>query len=377
MLNYLSRWMAPGETVTKKGSVVRLKFLEGKRASVVIGGGALKAAGHVDTIAKHLTAGKFEVQWIDGVKGDPTTGSVMEVATALSEFKPDWVIACGGGAVLDAAKLAWVIYENPGLELTQIYKPHSPFIVRERACFLAIPTTSGTGSEASSVAVVIDEAEQRKVPVYSHQLMPDVSILDASLTLSLGRGITAATALDAFTHAFESYCSSMRHLMAEQIALAAGRAIRENLQRCLAEPEQLPFREQLQYASYLAGQAQNITSVGAIHAISHAFGVRYRLAHGHGNAIFLPAVATRNARGEQRVESFAFGCGFTGLAEMTQWIQEVLEQAELATGWQAAIGQEGSVDETLMDLIGKDVCLRTNPVKLDGEQLHDIIEESR
>jgi alcohol dehydrogenase class IV len=311
---------------------------------------------------------------LSGISGDPTTGSVRQTADRLSEINPDWIIACGGGAVIDLAKLAWAVYEHPDFDLTGRPRAFSLPGLRSKARLSIIPTTSGTGSEASIVAVVTDGEGKRKIPIVSDELLPDLVILDPSLTTTLSSAVTAYTAMDAFTHAVESYCSTINNRLADNYSVPAAKSIVRHLSTAISDPENLDAREELQYAAMFAGMAQNMTSVGATHALSHAVGAAGGVAHGMGNAIFLRGVLSFNAEESPKPSVFANEIGFSSLDGMVDWISEILQQAGLpeTLGGAATDGVDLNVEEVAQAALG-DICLRTNPRKMGEQDLLDLL----
>ena len=352
--------------------------MEGRSAVVLSGVNSLDTSGGTDKIESHLKTANFEVHRINGISGDPTPASVRQVADGLTDAGPDWIIACGGGSVLDCAKLSWALYEHPDLELTEYSTPYTLPSLRSKARFVAIPTTAGSGSEASVAAVLNDEAQRRRLPIVSEEFIPDLVILDPGLTTSLSRGVTVYTAIDAFTHAIEAYCSTMNNELTNGYALMAGRMIVENLQTAVDEPENLDARERLQYAALYGGIAQNMASVGAAHALSHALGATTRLPHGLGNAIVLPGVLRLNSETSPRPAGFADAVGLSTLDQLLEWLSQVSESASLSLNWGERLDPDAGIEPgRIAEIALEDVCLRTNPRKLALEDLSAILENTR
>ena len=318
------------------------------------------------------------LQVIDGVSGDPTFEKVKEVADIMAAASPDWIIACGGGAVIDCAKLAWALYEHPDLDMTAISRPFTLPSLRTKARFAAIPTTSGTGSEVSNVAVVTDETLGRKIPIVSNHFLPDLAILDPSLTAGLPKHLTLHAALDAFTHAAEAYCSTIRNQLAASYAIMAANLIVNHTAQAVSEPDDLDARERLQYGAMFGGIAQSMVSVGASHALSHSLGAIGGVSHGLSNAIFLPPVLHHNAETSPLPAEFASELGFNSLNDLTKWISTLLEAAGVNLSWSEAVTSGRTVDlEEVARAAMEDVCIRTNPRRMTHSDLLNILEVTR
>ena len=375
MLSMLPRLMLPIETTIKRGSLVRLRFLKGDTAVILSGKTSLKSSGGLDKIKSHLDAAGINAHSICGVSGDPTIQSVLQIAKEMSSVEPDWIVACGGGAVIDSAKLAWVTYENPSLEITDFASPYTLPELRSKARLVAIPTTAGTGSEASVVAVVTDMESKTRIPIVSEQFLPDLVILDPTLTTNLSPETTVYPAMDALTHAVESYCSTISNHLTSAYCAMAGRMIVDNIPLVLANPDNLEARERLLYAAMFSGIAQNMTSVGASHALSHAIGAHTGLSHGLGNAIFLPLVLRHNADTSQRPLEFTREMGFSSLDQLLKWQATIMESAKLPTSWGQALEPDVTIDlEEIANTACNDVCMKTNPRKMDLKDVLGILE---
>lgn len=378
MPQLVPRLFQPRETAVKPGGLVRLRFLEGGPVALITGAQSLRTSGGLSKVQAALAAGNLAVELVDGVSGDPTVAQVQRVAERLTAISPKWIVACGGGAVLDCAKLAWALYEHPTLRLAELERPFTLPALRAKARLVAIPTTSGTGSEASIAAIVLDETAPRLRHLVSPEWLPDLVILDPSVTTSLPASTTAATAIDAFTHALESFCSPLHTVVTNHYAIMAATLIVRAAPTAVAHPTDLEAREALQTAAYLAGIAQNTTSVGAIHALSHALGASSRLPHGVGNAIVLPAVLRLNTGSSPRLAQFAGAVGLESVERLSRWVTDLAASAGLPTRWGAATTTAAQVDLAVVaEAALQDVCGRTNPRKLAKDDLRTILEATR
>jgi len=232
------------------------------------------------------TAGIAHVVF-DETEPEPSLQLVQSCAATLAQHKPDWIIALGGGSCIDTAKAAWLLYENPTVELAGV-NPFDQYVMRVKAHFIAIPTTSGTGSEATWYAVLTDTAEQRKVGVGSRQMLPDLVILDPELIVSLPPSITADTGLDALTQAIESHSSTWHNDFSDALCVHAVKLICEYLPRAYADGSDREAREHMHNAATIAGVGFGNSQATLAHALGHALGVLFHIPHGRSVALFLP-----------------------------------------------------------------------------------------
>jgi alcohol dehydrogenase class IV len=223
----------------------------------------------------------------DETEPEPSLQLVQRCAAVLAQHQPDWIIALGGGSCIDAAKAAWLLYENPDVDLAGV-NPFDQYVMREKAHLIAIPTTSGTGSEATWYAVLTDTAEQRKVGVGSRQMLPDLVILDPELIVSLPPSITADTGLDALTQAIESHSSTWHNDFSDALCVHAVKLICEYLPRAFADGSDREAREHMHNAATIGGVGFGNSQATLAHAMGHALGALFRVPHGRSVALFLP-----------------------------------------------------------------------------------------
>lgn len=218
-------------------------------------------------------------------KGEPTISELKRAIDELNRGQSDCVIAIGGGSVIDLAKAVAVCAINPTLTLTDI--PNKPFL--KRLPLIAVPTTAGTGSEATKITVITDETLQTKLNPAHPSLIPDVVILDASFTVNLPQHITSFTALDALTHAIEAYVSTKANDMSDLYALAAIRRLK-NIDKVFKEPTNINVRQELLIGSFYAGIAFSNASTNLAHATGRALGAKFHMPHGQCVALMHPFV---------------------------------------------------------------------------------------
>ena len=373
MLNILTRIISPREIVIKKGSLVRLKFLVGKKIVLLIGNKSLQKYGHLQKIEKYLSASKIEYSIIGGISGDPSEKDVINISKKLIQLEPDWIIGVGGGSVMDMAKLSWALYENPKMSLSEFQTPFSVPELRKKAKLCLIPTTSGTGSEVSNSAII--KINENKIPIITTCFIPDIVILDPNLTLNLKIKVLACTGIDAFTHAIESYCSNLSNSLTKAYALEGGKLIFQNLQEAILNPENIIAKEKLLYGSMLSGLAQGVTSVGGVHAISHTLGPHINLTHGHLNALFLIPILKFNAQESGSIKKFLREINIDDIDSLASWITDIMKKCELDDKW-GNFSRDFNINDMSENILN-DVCARTNPRKLTIDALVSILEDTR
>jgi acetaldehyde dehydrogenase/alcohol dehydrogenase len=222
----------------------------------------------------------------------------------MSEFKPDCIIAVGGGSPMDAAKIMWVLYEHPEVDFMDMAMVFMDIRKRvytfpkmgEKAYFIAIPTTSGTGSEVTPFAVITDEISGIKYPLADYELMPNMAIIDADMMMNAPKGLTSASGIDALTHAVEAYASMLATDYTNSLALGSLKLIFEYLPRAYENGSSDPeAREKMANAATMAGMAFANAFLGVCHSMAHKLGAFYHLPHGVANALMITEVMRFNA----------------------------------------------------------------------------------
>lgn len=279
-------WFLCPEIIFGEDALDHLEHIKGKKAFIATDK-TIRALGIVDTVVDKLRKAGMKVHVFDGVEREPSVENVRDGARALREFAPDWIVGLGGGSCLDASKAMWVLYENPGLRVEEI-TPMTELTLRQRAKLIAIPTTSGTGSEATWAAMITEPKEHRKMELPSKELVADIAILDPALPSKMPAELTADTGLDALAHAVEAFASTWATDFTDALALGAVKIIFESLPKACASGGDRQARERMHNAATMAGMAFSNSQLGVAHAMAHSVGGVLKLPHGKAVAMMLP-----------------------------------------------------------------------------------------
>ncbi len=267
--------------------------------------------GHVDRVTKLLDNVK-NVRVFSDVEPDPSVDTVMAGKACLDLYQPEYIIALGGGSPIDAAKGMWLFYEHPATQFDDLKLKFADIRKRtyrfpslgEKCKLIAVPTTSGTGSEVTAFAVITDRENGIKYPLADYALTPTVAIVDPALTLTMPPSVTADTGFDVLTHAIEAYVSVCATDYTDPLALQAIKLVFENLQRAYEDGNDREAREKMHNASCIAGLAFTNAFLGVNHSLAHILGNRFQISHGRANAILLPHVIAYNAAKPTKFTSF-------------------------------------------------------------------------
>jgi len=371
----LPRTIAAGE-----GALEYLKRIEGKRALIVTGS-IVKKMGFVDKVANYLKETGMELEVFE-VEPEPSVETIKRGVELAKTYGPDWIIGLGGGSNIDAAKAIWVLYERPDLEVASI----NPFIklgMRKKAKLICIPTTSGSGSEASWATVITNLKDERKMELANKELVPDMVILDPTLPMSMPQKLVAETGLDALTHAIEAYVSPKRNDFSDALAIKAVKTIFQYLLRSYRSPEDKEAKEKMHNAATMAGMAFTNSEVGIVHALGHMIGGVFHISHGKLMAIILPYSIEYNAKvALERYIDIAKAGGIEAktdgeaLEKLVETIKEMRREfGEPASLKEAGISPE-DFENKLDDLVKKvmsSVVLQGNPRALNAEEARKLL----
>lgn len=299
---------APEKVYFKRGclkvALDELKNVMGKKRAFVVTDRFLYENGYTKDITDKLEEMGIAYEVFSNVTPDPTLTCAKEGAKIIANFKPDVIISVGGGSPMDAGKIMWVMYEHPEIKFEDLAMRFMDIRKRvytfpkmgEKAYFVAIPTTAGTGSEVTPFAVITDDSTGTKYPLADYQLMPNMAIVDANLMRDIPRGLTSASGIDAMSHALEAIASMMATDYTDGIALKSIKLIFEYLPRAYENGgNDMEAREKMANASTLAGMAFANAFLGVCHSMAHKLGAYFHIPHGVANALMLDEVIRFNA----------------------------------------------------------------------------------
>ena len=374
----------PSVNLMGAGSVAEVgkqaKILGGSKALVVTDK-PLMSTGIVEKVTQLLKSSKIDSVIYDGVQPNPTVKNVEEGIDIYKNEKCDVIIAVGGGSAIDCAKGVGIIITNggsikdyEGLDMSE--KPMPPFI--------AINTTAGTASEMTRFTIITDTDRHVKMAIVDWHVTPNVSINDPELMLSMPVFLTAATGMDALTHAIEAYVSINATPLTDSVAMKAIELISQYLRPAVANGSSLEARDKMAYAEFLAGMAFNNAGLGHVHAMAHQLGGFYNLPHGVCNAVLLPHVEKFNliACPDRFVDiAIALGEEVDGLSDMEAADEalEAIKRLSEDVGIPAGLKELGVKEEDMPILAEnamKDACGLTNPRKATEKEIIQIYKNA-
>jgi len=320
--------------------------------------------------------GGLDVDVYSGVHGNPTAAQVMAGAAAYKSHRADSVIGLGGDAALDVAKLVALMAVHDGDVLEYVWDhPQVRPIVNEPPYFIALPTTSGTGSEVGRSSVVSEDDTHLKRIVFSPKLLAKAVFADPELTLALPANVTAATGMDALTHNVESYLSPAYHPLCDGIALEGTRIAAHALATAVREPTNLAARSAMMMASMMGAIAFQ-KDLGAVHSCAHALGAVCDLHHGLANALMIEPVLRFNLETEPgKFAELAHVVGVSGAAAFLPWLAKLKQQIGIAPSL-ASVGVAREQIPALVAVAEKDLCHQTNPRPCTREDFVRFFEEA-
>lgn len=364
----MARFTLPRDIYFGKGCIDELKNLKGKKAIIVVGGGSMKRFGFLDKVEANLKEAGIETRLFEGVEPDPSVETVMKGAQAMREFEPDLIVSIGGGSPIDAAKAMWAFYEYPDTKFEDLITPFAFPELRQKAKFIAIPSTSGTATEVTAFSVITDYEKGIKYPLADFNITPDVAIVDPDLAETMPAKLVAHTGMDALTHAIEAYVSTVASPFTDPLALQAIKMVMQYLPASYKGCSKA--REQMHYAQCLAGMAFSNALLGIVHSMAHKTGAVFstgHIPHGCANAMYLPYVIKYNAkdmRAAKRYEDIAFALGLDGIDALCAKIDEFNERMNIPK----TLKDFGIVEEEFKEKLSAiaenaigDACTGSNP----------------
>lgn len=367
----LGRVVYPGEVFTGEGAISALSYLDGYSYCIIINKSVSNNLYYNEKINRIFKNKKIKIIVVNS--GEPAITELDKYSIELNEFMPDWIVAIGGGSIIDTAKVLWVKYENIGIKTEELIKPFYIKELGQKSKFVAIPTTAGTGSEVSSSAVCFENlTNKNKKFIISHELLPHVVILDVNLLENLPLEVKISGVLDTITHAVEGYVSPYTNDILKDYSILSLKLVKENWLAYSLENSKNSIKAMLR-ASHYAGYVQNMAIPGLAHAISHELG-RYGIAHGTGCGVTLPYVIKYNSKDKRCYDGYKEIEDRLGESSIDNILESIL------------VNLSKDVKENIIELIIKtlkdkelrkniiiDPTYRANPCSIDFDEFLKII----
>lgn len=378
---------------------------QGIKKAVIVTDKPLFDLGYTTKITKELDKYNIAYSVFSDVKPDPTIDNVNDGLKLINNFNPDCIIALGGGSAMDAAKVMWLMYEHPEANFKDMAMTFMDIRKRiykfpnmgKKAKMVAIPTTSGTGSEVTPFSVITD-TDGKKYPLADYALTPTMSIVDSELTMSMPKGVTAASGIDVFTHAIESYVSVLSTDYTMPHALKSAKLVYENLEESyLGGSDAKKAKENMANASCLAGMSFANAFLGICHSLAHKLGAKFHIPHGIANALLLNEVIKYNATDKpyrmgtfsqyekpmaiQRYSDFAKNLGINETTEikniekLIELFNDLKESVNIPTSikeWGVDEKEFLNAVEDLAEMAFDDQCTSANPRYPQIQDLQEI-----
>ena len=405
--NNMQWFRVPPKIFFEKDSITYLRHIDAERVMLVCDPGMVQF-GYADLVKRQLELNRHRpaVDVFSDVEPNPSTNTVYKGLERFVDFQPDVIIALGGGSAMDAAKAMWMFFEHPDVsffgakqKFLDIRKRTYKIPYAEKTTFICIPTTSGTGSEVTSFAVITDSETHIKYPLADYALTPDIAIVDPALVMSVPASVTADTGMDVLTHAIESYVSVMASDYTRGLSLQAIKLVFENLEHSYRFGDE-ESREKMHNASTMAGMAFANAFLGINHSLAHKVGPMFDIPHGRTNAILMPHVIRYNGRDPQKhamfpkYDYFRADKDYADIARFMGWgtdkqsdaeLVEVLAQKVYELGVAVGIDMnwkgQGVTKKLLQDTAYtlaehayEDQCTTANPKEPLISELKEIIE---
>lgn len=379
----MARFTIPRDIYFGPNAIENLKNIDGTKAVIVYGSERSVKDGTIPNIEKYLKEAGIESVRFGGVEPDPTVDTVMRGAQAMRDHKPDVIVAFGGGSPIDAAKAMWIFYEYPDSIFTEVAKPFNLPKLRQKARFVAIASTSGTGTEVTAFSVITDGKTKVKYPIADYNITPDVAIVDTDLVNSMPPVLTAHTGIDALTHSLEAYVSTVANPMTDSLAMKSIEMIFDELPKSFKGDKDA--RATMHLAQCMAGMSFTNALLGITHSMAHKTGKVFNIPHGCANAIYLPYVMQYNAkdgRGAKRYAEIAHYLGLKGTTEelvqgLIAKVQQLIATVDVPNTLKAY-----GVDEELFlsnlthisDGAIQDACTPSNPREIDVPTMEKLFK---
>jgi alcohol dehydrogenase class IV len=373
----MASFIIPREIYFGPGCLETLSKIKARKAVIVTGGNSMKKCGVIDKTIRYLQKANISTAVFDGVEPDPSLETVAEGVKVFNAEQPDLILGLGGCSAIDAAKAMWVFYEYPETAFEEIIPPFQIKPLRKKARFVAIPSTSGTGTEVTCVSVITDRKKGVKYPLVSYELCPDIAIVDGELCVSMPAHVTAHTGMDALAHDCEAFVSTLASNYSDALALESVKLIFEYLPSVYRAPQDMNARQSMHNASCLAGMSFTNAFLGIVHSMAHQLGGMFGIPHGCANALLLPNVIRFNSR---VTDKYAVLARLIGVKTVDAFVDAV-EKLRSSVGIARSIKEWGVGEDLWRDKLEimsqnamTDPCTGSNPRKPEQEDIRKIYE---
>ncbi|HEM5985114.1 TPA: bifunctional acetaldehyde-CoA/alcohol dehydrogenase [Streptococcus suis] len=407
--NNMQWFKVPSKIYFERDSIQYLQVMANVEKVMIVADEVVVKLGFVQRVIEQLQLRSNKVMYtvFSDIEPDPDITTVERGAEAMKAFKPDTIIAIGGGSVMDAAKIMWLFYEQPQVDFRDLVQKFMDIRKRafkfpelgEKAKYVGIPTTSGTGSEVTPFAVISDKKNNRKYPLADYSLTPTIAIVDPAFVMSVPDFVAADTGMDVLTHATEAYVSTVANDYTDGLALQAIKLVFENLEKSVKEAD-WESREKMHNASTMAGMAFANAFLGISHSMAHKLGGRFHTVHGRTNAILLPYVIRYNGtrpaktatwpkynyyRADEKYQDIAKMLGLPastpeeGVASYAKAVYELGERIGIKMNLKDQGVDEKELKEysrELALLAYEDQCTPANPRLAMVDHMQEIIEDA-
>jgi len=375
---YASIRLGGESLVIGRGSISWLAQVKGRQA-VVVASRSMQRNGYYEKAVSLLEAAGLKTKGYFNYGLNPTFDEALHGAKFLKEISPDWVIAIGGGTVMDLAKLMWVLYENVSIGSIEALQAEMDGLeMGKKAKFVCIPSTSGSASEVSKSSVITNNENKRKVPIRNLGMVPTYAILDPEITLSLPKSITAETGMDALTHHLESLVSNNANPISDAIASSGAVDAIKWLPIAFNDGSNIEAREKMMFCSTMGGLAFSSSSLGLAHGVAHAIGARLNVPHGLLNAILLPRVIRINTANEKARSKYLSVAQHFGQDDLSQIIIRLRDLLGLPSVMQEIINNDGFFEDNLSTMVQDvldDGLTKLNCVQPSRSQILDLLKD--
>ncbi len=356
-------------------SLKAVRLLASGRVMIITGQGSTFTSGTMSKLTELLIECKLEYCVYSGIKKNPTTDAVLEGLKEMRAYRPDCVIAIGGGSPIDAAKVMVFLYDNPELELMKLSEMDI-FEISRVTKLIAIPTTSGTGTEVTKSAVVTYAGENIKIGLKSKAFIPDAAILDAGLTLTMPSNVVAETGMDAMTHAVECYINKASDDFTDCLAAGAIEGLFEHLVPSY-KTGAIEHRAKVHNYQCMAGCAFANVGLGMAHGISHSIGGMFDAGHGLINAVVLPYVLEFNSKDEEVRNKLSYLAKRVGCESFIDGIRKLNRELNIPSYFREMGIDKSAFMQNLEDLAENSLkgSTRVNPVAISKSEMNQLLLE--